>query len=165
MSIQRNNCFSHVCIFFTHCDPSATKKNTCINTFTQLLLANNLTDDNPLIPSFPVSVYQSNNQHKIKGYTREQFTKLNVRFSQHQLTKHQQNLIYDQSRSYGYQQNIALYNRWLDQYKPKLHTFDVNLTVSEDAAVVSCVILCLDTMFHFLSYVFYVYKTIILNRN
>lgn len=103
-------------------------------------MSNNSNDHNSLISAFPRSLYHSNQQHTVKGYTREEFTKLNVRFSQHQLTKHQQNLICNQSRTYGYQKNVSLYNRWLDQYKPKLHTFDVNLTVSEDAAAVLSII-------------------------
>ena len=137
MSVARNNCFSHVCTHFNiFCLIFTRYKTWYVNTFIQLLLSNNINDDNPLIPSLPHSVYQSNTQHTVKGYTSEQFTKLNVRFSQHQWTKHQQNLICNQSRSYGYQQNIALYNKWLAQHKPKLHTFDVNLIVSEDAAAV-----------------------------
>lgn len=112
-------------------------------------MSNNTNNNNPLIPSIPQSVYQSNNEHTINGYTKEELTKLNVRFSQHQLTKHQQNLICNQSRSYGYQQNLALYNRWLNEHAPKLHTFDVNLTVSEDAATVLCILLFLSTFFHF----------------
>ena len=98
----------------------------------------NIINNNPYIPAIPESVYCSSTEPTVQGYTKQELTTLNIRFSQHQLSKHQQNLINNQSHTYGYQQNLKLYNRWLSEYKPKLHEFDVNLVVNEDAASVKC---------------------------
>lgn len=96
----------------------------------------NINKPNRTISLFAQSINQSNDQRTIDGYTKNDINKLNIRFSQHQLSKNQQNLICNDSNTYGYQKNVQLYNRWLDKYSPKLHEFNVNLTVCEDAAVV-----------------------------
>lgn len=97
-----------------------------------------------IFPTVSSSVYQSGNQDEFKqqqphqnvSYTSDELNKLLIRFSQHRLTKNQQNLIYFDSNTTGYYHNHTVFQKFINHHKPKLHYFDVNITIHSKAAKV-----------------------------
>ena len=88
---------------------------------------------------------QHNQSHNVL-YTNDELNKLLVRFSQHRLTKNQQNLVYFDTNTSGYYHNHTIFQKFINANKPKLHYFDVNVTIHAEAAKVS-IYMCLTQFY------------------